>query len=160
MKVYSLESNSLELRLSVRLKRKLVTEVMASMRTPTLISIMYILLLIQGSLQNSVYRKFGGVFRRSVNRYCTTNRDCSQNECCVIPLAEVSAGVCRKMLNEGDACGLSASTAHCPCVRGTTCAKSEVHQAQLYPRKVSNVLFVMNWLLSLSLSLSSQNAIL
>ena len=144
VKMYSLESSSLEFKASARFKRKLSTEDMASLKTRSaLISTMYILLLTQDSLQNTVYRKFGGVFRRSVNNYCTTNRDCSQSECCVIPVSEVAAGVCHNMLMDGDACGLSASDAQCPCIRGTTCAKLDIHQAQLHPRKVSNSLFLL-----------------
>ena len=49
---------------------------------------------------------------------------------------EVSVGICRRKPGNGDVCGLSASDVQCACRRGTTCAKSEVHQAELKGRKV------------------------
>ena len=109
--------------------------------TYTFVAMLCFALFIQGSLQNSVYHKFGEVFRRSVTKQCTTNRDCAPSECCVIPRteAEVSVGVCRKMPVKGDACDISASSLQCPCISGTTCAKLEMYQTKLRLQKVSTV---------------------
>ena len=86
-----------------------------------------------------MHHKFGDVFRRSVDKYCTKYSDCAQNECCVSSEdgVEVSVGVCRKRPNIDDACGLSASNTQCPCMRGTTCSRSVTYHPQSSIRNVS-----------------------
>ena len=119
---------------------------MASLKLANTLMLMLVLLLvIQCSLQNSVYHKFGDVFRRSVKKYCTTFSDCLPSECCMTAQAETetSVGICRRKPGNGDACGLSASDVQCACRRGTTCAKSEMQQAQLKSRKVREFLLLL-----------------